>query len=142
MKYKRLGDLLISVGLINEDQLNQALQIQKTCRDRLGKVLIDNGFITEAQLIEALRMQLGIDFIDLTSIVIPASMVEQLPKNIAKKHGVVPVKMEKDRLYLAMKDPLNFMAIEEVRAATRKRIIPMIASENAVDRAINTLYGN
>lgn len=142
MKYKRLGDLLISVGLINEDQLNQALQIQKTCRDRLGKVLIDNGFITEAQLIEALRMQLGIDFIDLTSVVIPASMVEQLPKNIAKKHGVVPVKLEKDRLYLAMKDPLNFMAIEEVRAATRKRIIPMIASENAVDRAINTLYGN
>ena len=142
MKYKRLGDLLQSVGLITEEQLNEALDLQKGTRDRLGAVLIKNGFITEAQLIEALRMQLGIDFIDLSSTNIPAEMVEQLPKNIAKKNGVVPVRLDKDRLYLAMKDPLNFMAIEEVRAATRKKVIPMIASENAVDRAISALYGN
>lgn len=142
MKYKRLGDLLISVGLITEEQLNEALALQKNSKDRLGSVLIKNGFITEGQLIEALRMQLGIDFIDLTSTNIAPSMVEQLPKSIAKKHGVVPVKLDKDRLYLAMKDPLNFMAIEEVRSATRKRIVPMIASENAVEHAISTLYGN
>lgn len=142
MKYKRLGDLLISVGLITEEQLNEALALQKNSKDRLGSVLIKNGFITEGQLIEALRMQLGIDFIDLTSTNIDPSMVEQLPKSIAKKHGVVPVKLDKDRLYLAMKDPLNFMAIEEVRSATRKRIVPMIASENAVEHAISTLYGN
>lgn len=142
MKYKRLGDLLQSVGLINDEQLNQALELQKGSRERLGKVLIQNGFITEAQLIEALRMQLGIDFVDLTKMNIPPEMVEQLPKSIARKYGVVPVNVDKDRLYLAMKDPLNFMAVEEVRKATRKRIIPLIATENGVDHAINTLYGN
>lgn len=142
MKYKRLGDLLLSVDLITEEQLNDALALQKKSKDRLGTVLIDNGFITEGQLIEALRMQLGIDFIDLTKTVIPAEMVEQLPKNIAKKHGVVPVKAVKDTLFLAMKDPLNFMAVEEVRAATKKKVVPLIASEHAVEHAISALYGN
>ena len=142
MKHKRLGDVLTSVGLISDEQLGEALALQKQSKDRLGKVLIDNGFITEAQLIEALRMQLGIDFIDLTKVTISPEMVEQIPKNIAKKHGVVPVKVVKDTLYLAMKDPLNFMAVEEVRATSRKKIIPMIASENAVEHATSALYGN
>ncbi|MDD3615025.1 MAG: GspE/PulE family protein [Lachnospiraceae bacterium] len=142
MKYKRLGDMLLSVGLLTDEQLNQALAIQKESKDRLGQVLIKNGFITESQLIEALRLQLGIDFIDLSSYSINPEMVEELPKNIARKYGVVPVRVDKDKLYLAMKDPLNFMAIEEVRKATRKRVIPLISSEHGVDLAISTLYGN
>lgn len=142
MKYKRLGDLLLSVGLITEEQLNQALGMQKKTKERLGTTLIQGGFITEGQLIDALRMQLGIEFVDLTKTVIQPEMVDQIPKNMAKKYGVIPVKLEKDHLYLAMSDPLNFMAIEEVRAATRKKIIPMIASENGVEHAIANLYGN
>ena len=142
MKYKRLGDLLLAAGMITESDLEEALKIQKERKDRLGKVLIDEGYITETDLIDALCMQLGIDFIDLTKMVIEPEMVEQLPKTIAKKYGVVPVKVVKDTLYLAMKDPLNFMAIEEVRAATKKKVVPMISTENAVDRAISALYGN
>ena len=142
MKHIRLGDLLIQVGLITEEQLQEALALQKTSRDRLGKVLIDNGFITEAQLIEALRMQLGIDFIDLSKVTISPEMAWLIPKNIARKHGIVPVRVVKDTLYLAMKDPLNCVAIEEARTAARKKIIPMIASEVAVEHAISALYGN
>lgn len=142
MKHIRLGDLLIQVGLITEEQLQEALALQKTSRDRLGKVLIDNGFITEAQLIEALRMQLGIDFIDLSKVTISPEMAWLIPKNIARKHGIVPVRVVKDTLYLAMKDPLNFVAIEEARTAARKKIVPMIASEVAVEHAISALYGN
>lgn len=142
MKYKRLGDLLLSVGLITEEQLNQALAMQKETKERLGTTLIQGGFITEGQLIDALRMQLGIEFVDLTKTDIQPEMVEQIPKNMAKKYGVIPVKLERDHLFLAMSDPLNFMAIEEVRTATRKKIIPMIASENGVEHAIANLYGN
>ncbi|MGN0713526.1 MAG: GspE/PulE family protein [Anaerovoracaceae bacterium] len=142
MKHIRLGDLLIQVGLITEEQLQEALALQKTSRDRLGKVLIDNGFITEAQLIEALRMQLGIDFIDLSKVTISPEMAWLIPKNIARKHGIVPVRVVKDTLYLAMKDPLNFVAIEEARTAARKKIVPMIASEVAMEHAISALYGN
>lgn len=142
MVYKRLGDLLLSVGLINEGQLEEALEMQKTTKERLGTLLIHHGFITEKQLIEALQMQLGIEFIDLSKTLIEPRMSTVVSKNIARRHGVVPVRVEKDKLYLAMKDPMNFMAIEEVKTASRKRVIPMIATSNGVDRAISNLYGN
>lgn len=142
MKYKRLGDLLVSVGQITEDQLNEALQLQKKTNDRLGKVLVDNGFITESQLIETLRMQLGIDFIDLTKTTIDPEMSSYIPKSIAKKESIVPVKVIRDTLFIAMADPLNFMAMEDARRASKKRIVPLIASSRAVEHAISTLYGN
>ena len=142
MAYMRLGDLLKSAGLINEAQLQKALEIQKTTRQRLGTVLIDSGIITEQQFIDTMALQLGINFIDLTKTQIPTEMARVLPKNIAKKHSVVPVRVVKDELVLAMADPMNFVALEEVRTATRKRISPRIAQSAAVDRAIATLYGN
>lgn len=142
MKYKRLGDMLRAVDLISDDQLNEALELQKKSKDRLGKVLVDNGYITESQLIETLRMQLGIDFIDLTKTDIDPEMSSFVPKSIAKKEDVVPVKVVKDTLFLAMSDPLNFMAIEQARRTSKKRVIPMIASRRSVEHAINTLYGN
>ena len=142
MAYMRLGDLLKSAGLIDEEQLQKALEIQKTTKQRLGTVLIDSGFITEQQFIDTMAMQLGISYIDLTKTTIPTDMARVLPKNIAKKYSVVPVKVVKDELILAMADPMNFVALEEVRTATRKRISPRIAQSKAVDRAIATLYGN
>ncbi len=142
MAYMRLGDLLTSVGLITQEQLEQALEAQKTSHKRLGAVLVDEGIISEQHLIETLEMQLGIDFIDLSRVHIQPEMAQLLPKSIAKRHSVVPVKLNKDELVLAMADPLNFVAIEDVRTATRKRVTPRIASAAAVDRAIATLYGN
>ena len=71
MAYMRLGDLLISAGVIDQDQLRDALAIQKQTKERLGDVLIGSGIITEQQLIEALQMQLGVDFVDLTAVSIP-----------------------------------------------------------------------
>lgn len=142
MKYKRLGEMLTNAKLITEEQLMEALQLQKGSGKRLGTVLIENGFITEAQLIEMLRIQLGIDFIDLTKTTIDPEVVSVLPKNTAKKHGIIPVRIEKDVLYLAMEDPLNFMAVEAARVATRKKIIPMITTAAGINRAYNILYEN
>ena len=142
MAYMRLGDLLTSVGLITEDQLKAALEAQKTSHKRLGTVLIEEGIISEQHLIETLEMQLGIDFIDLSRVHIPMDLAQVLPKAIAKKHSVVPVRLEKDELVLAMADPLNFVAIEDANTATRRRVSPRIATAAAVDRAIATLYGN
>ena len=142
MKYKRLGEMLVDVGVITEEQLSKALAMQKGSGKRLGTVLVDEHFITETQLIETLRMQLGIDFIDLNKAKIDPSMVNLVPKAIAKKERVVPVKLDRDTLYLAMKDPMNFMAIEAVKNATRKRVVAMIAYSRSIDRALNVLYEN
>lgn len=138
----KIGDLLTSVGLITQEQLQEALEEQKATHKRLGEVLLDSGVITEQQMIEALEMQLGISFIDLSRVQIPTELARLVPKSLAKKHSVVPVKVVQDELILAMADPLNFMAIEDVRSATRKRVTPRIATAVAVDRAIASLYGD
>ncbi len=134
--------MLVDVGVITEEQLSKALAMQKGSGKRLGTVLVDEHFITETQLIETLRMQLGIDFIDLNKAKIDPSMVNLVPKAIAKKERVVPVKLDRDTLYLAMEDPMNFMAIEAVKNATRKRVVAMIAYSRSIDRALNVLYEN
>lgn len=142
MAYKRLGELLLAAGTITQEDLERGLALQKGTKERLGNVLINNGIITEGQLIEALQMQLGIEYIDLTKINIPTELAQVLPKNIAKQYQVVPVRVVKDELYLAMADPMNFYAIEEVRKAVRKKVVPMVANASSVERSIQVLYGN
>ncbi len=142
MAYMRLGDLLMASGVITKEQLDQALDIQKQTRQRLGDVLIQNGIITEQHLIEALQIQLGVEFVDLTAVSIPVELAKYVPRTIARKFCVVPVKLIKDELYLAMSDPLDFVAQEEVKAASKKRVIPMIATRKATEQAISRLYGN
>lgn len=142
MAYMRLGDLLIAAGAITEEQLQTALQTQKQSGQRLGDVLIDSGIITQRQLIDALQMQLGVDYIDLTRVSIPVELAKYVPRAIARKYCVVPVKLVKDELYVAMSDPLDFVAQEELKSASRRQIVPMIATRRAVEQAIATLYGN
>ncbi len=140
--YRRLGELLIAAGTISEEQLNRALEIQKETKDRLGTVLIENNIITEDQLIESLQMQLGIEYVDLTQVKIPIELASSVPKTIAKQYGVVPVQIVRDEIYLAMSDPLNFYAIEEVKKSARKKVVPMVARSSSVEYAIQVLYGN
>lgn len=142
MKSKRLGDILISDGLLTQEQLSQALAQQKQTHERLGTVLIEYGYITERELIDALRNQLGIDFIDLTKTTIDPSMSRYIPKALAQEYEIVPIQVVRDNLFIAMADPLNFMAIERARNTSRKNIVPMIASGAAVRHAISILYEN
>ena len=142
MAYMRLGNLLVSSGVITKEQLDKALELQKSTGQRLGDVLVQNGIITEQHLIEVLQIQLGVEFVDLSAVSIPVELAKYVPRNIAKKFCVVPVKLVKDTLYLAMSDPLDFVAQEEVKMASKKRVIPMMATRRATEQAISRLYGN
>lgn len=142
MAHLRLGDLLISAGLITTEQLEHALRQQKITKNRLGEELIAEGVISEQQFIDTLCMQLGVDYVDLSETTPDPQMAELLPHNIAKKYNVTPVRLHGNTLYLAMSDPLNFMAQEEVKAATRKRVVPMIATADGIIHANASLYGN
>ena len=134
--------MLMSQGYITEEQLAEALVRQKANGKRLGQELIDDGYITEAQLIDTLRVQLGIDYIDLSKTDIEPSMSKYVPKALAKKEVIVPVRVSRDTLFLAMADPLNFVALEEAHDTSKKKIVPMISTRAAIDHAINVLYGN
>ena len=142
MAKMRLGELLVSAGSIKQEDLDRALAIQKESGQRLGEIFIESGIITEEELIETLQIQLGIEYIDLTKVKIPVEMARIVSKNLARQHHVVPVKIQKDELYLAMGDPLNFYAIEDVKKASRKNVVPMISTAQEIEHAIMILYGN
>ena len=142
MKYVKLGDLLVKSGTVTQAQLDRALELQESTGERLGEVLQKHGFITEKQLIDTLMDQLGVEFVDLNACSIPPEMAQILPKSIAKKHMVVPIRANRTDVQLAMADPLNFVAVEEVQAVTRRRVIPVIAASAALERAVQNLYSN
>ena len=142
MAYKRLGELLLAAGVITEEQLERGIELQKGTKERLGTVLLKNGIITEDEVIQALTMQLGIQYIDLTKVSLSAELAQVLPKSIAKQYNVVPVRIVKGELYLAMADPMNFYAIEEARKVSRRRIVTMVARAAAIEHAIQVLYSN
>lgn len=130
--------MLLEAGLITEEQLGEALKYQAQEKERLGTTLVKHNYITEKQLIDTLRIQLGIEYIDLSKVDITPEMSRYIPKNLAKKMNVVPVRVSRDQLFLAMADPLNFMAIEEAKRTSKKRIVPMIRLVNSIiERAVS-----
>ena len=142
MKNKRLGEMLVDANILSQQQIDEAIKLQKDTGKRLGTVLLENDFISETQLIDVLKMQLGIDFIDINKETIDPSMASIVPKSIAEQYHVVPIKVEKDKLILAMEDPLNFRALEAVKQITKYKVVPYIAYANAIKRAILVLYEN
>lgn len=142
MAYKRLGDMLVSVGLITEQQLTAALEEQKKDGRKLGEILASRGYIKPQHLYNTLVRQLGVDFVDLIADPPGGELARVLPRSLAKKYRVIPVSVDSAVLHLAMEDPLNFVAIEAIKAATRRRVVPMIATPEGIDRALNNLYGD
>ena len=142
MKNKRLGEMLVDANVLSQQQIDDAIKLQKDTGQRLGTVLVEHGFISETQLIDVLKMQLGIDFIDINKETIDPSLASVVPKSIAEQYHVVPIKVEKDKLILAMEDPLNFRALQAVKQITKYKVVPYIAYASAVKRAILVLYEN
>ncbi|WP_026526073.1 GspE/PulE family protein [Butyrivibrio sp. VCD2006] len=142
MPKKRIGDLLIERGLITEKELQFALDMQKQTREKLGEVLINNKIVTPEDIAQTLAVQLEVDYIDLGKVSIPQEMAKLVQRNTAKQNHLVPVQKQGDTLYVAMDDPLNYYALDEVRKVANLKIVPLIATNASVERAINTLYGN
>ena len=137
-----LGGLLVSAGTITKDQLKEARTIIENEGKRLPVVLVENNMVTEMELIETLQDQLGVEYVDLTNINIPIEMAQVIPKSMATNYQVVVYKIENDTLYLAMSDPLNYYAVEDVRKVTRKKVVSAVSTTGAIEHAIMILYGN
>lgn len=138
---KRIGDLLVEAGLITEEQLQNALKEQAELKMRLGDVLITRNYITEQQLIEVLEFQLGIPHVQLYRQKIDAKIINIIPQRLAEQHQVLPLRTEGNKLIVAMADPLDYYAIDELRMTTGFRIEPTIASKDELQRAIKRYYG-
>ncbi|MDI3257646.1 MAG: type II secretion system ATPase GspE [Kyrpidia sp.] len=141
MARKRLGDLLIEAGLITPEQLEKALADQKATGLRLGEVLTQSGILTEHQLIEVMEFQLGIPHVDLDRFPVDPAAVELVPEQLARRYKVVPLRRHGNRLTLAMVDPLDYFAIDDIRMTTGLHVDPVIATRDDVERALEQYYG-
>ncbi|MCT4606633.1 MAG: GspE/PulE family protein [Marinisporobacter sp.] len=140
-KRKRLGDLLIEAELITLEQLSEALTIQRSSGKKIGEILTNSGLITEMQIIEVLEFQLGIPHMDLEKHYIDPDIPNLISEDLARRHTLIPVSKKANRLMVAMADPLNIFAIDDVKIATGLDVEPVISTGKGILDAIDEYYG-
>ncbi len=138
----RLGEKLISLGLISPDQLQIALTEQKNTKKLLGAILVEMGFITESALGEVLAESSGTEKFDAKSTMLDAAVVRRVPKDIALRHKVIPVSYKNDALQLAMADVYNVLAIDQVRRHMPRnaKIVPIYCTDSEILELIDQYY--
>lgn len=141
-KKLRLGDLLVQYGIISDEQLQQALKIQRETGAKIGEALIQLGFVTKQSINEVLEYQLGIPYIHIEEYEIDINATKTITEEMAKKHVLIPVKQTETEVYVAMADPLNIFAIDDVQIFSGKDVVPLLAEEVNIIRAIEMHYGS
>lgn len=138
----KIGEILLANGVITQDQLSLALSSQKERKEKkkIGEVLSELGYLTEKQCLDALSSQLNIPFIDLSTSHIDSSAVARIPKQIAVKYKVIAIKLENNELTVAVNDPVNLYAIEDIRLVTNMRIRLVLAVRQGIDYAVDLYY--
>jgi type IV pilus assembly protein PilB len=136
----RLGELLVSEGVISQDQLHEALREHRRSKERLGAVLARRGLVTEERLVELLSREHGLPSVDIRQQVVSAEIVALVPAHLARKHEVLPLSRVDGALTVAMSDPTNVVAMDEIAAATRLTVLPVVAAGAAIRAAIERHY--
>ena len=139
-KVKKLGELLIEFKYITREQLEKALDHQEDSDKRLGDVLLDLGYISESDLVEVLEFQLGVERADLSKYVIDPSLSQYIPENIAQRYNAVPVSKDGDTLKVAMSDPSDLLAIDDMEMTSNLRVKPMIATKSEISQVMSQVY--
>jgi type IV pilus assembly protein PilB len=144
MSKKRLGELLVEAGFISREKLNRALKIQENSGEKLGQVLISLGLISTDILIEFLSKQYGVQGIDLGKELIDENVIGLIPEHIAKKHKVIPVKFKSKgklkKLVVAMVNPSDFGAIDNITFMSGYSIEPVFIREESFAWFMNYCY--
>ena len=141
----RIGDVLVAAGAITEEQLQEGIAKQKETGRKLGNALVDLGFISNDMLITVLTTQLGIDYIELKGAKIEEKVIHMVPENMVTKYQAIPIEIDPDNpniLKVAMADPMDIMAMDDIGLVTNLQVEPMLASEEGIRNAIDKYYGS
>jgi type IV pilus assembly protein PilB len=138
----KLGELLLKAQLVNQQQLTKALEEQKTTGGKLGEILQRLGYVTEDDIIECLSHQFGVPSINLRHFEIDPNVAKIIPVDLARKYNVIPVNKTGATLTLAMTDPTNIFAMDEITFMTGYRVEPVVASEEAIRERIDRNFGS
>ncbi|PUU92675.1 GspE/PulE family protein [Halanaerobium sp.] len=137
---KKIGDLLLEFGYVTEEELRSAIKEQEEMNERLGEVLKKLGYVTEEELIEVLEYQLGIPKVNLSNYLLNAHLSQFVSENLARRHNAVPFEIEEDILKVAMEDPTDLVAIENIEINSGMKVEVAIATHSEIINAINQVY--
>ena len=135
-KPKQLGQILLEQGLLTREQLDRALEEHRNTPKSLGRVLIDLGYIRERDLVRALAEQVGLEFVDLTEYRIDPVLTSLLPEALSRRYRALPIGERDGKLLVAMSDPANVYALDDIRTMTGRDVQPVVATANDVEQAI------
>jgi type IV pilus assembly protein PilB len=137
---KQLGDVLLERGLATPDQVQQASEEQRRVGRSMGRILVDQGVLSEADLVAALAAQIGLEYIDLGEVTIDPTATALVPGAVCRRHMVVPVRFEGNRLVIAMADPANVIALDDLRTLAKVDLKPVVSTRSDVLAAIDRAY--
>ncbi|NTW67335.1 MAG: Flp pilus assembly complex ATPase component TadA, partial [Nitrospirae bacterium] len=137
----RLGAMLVSSGLITDDQLKKALSTQKTEGGRLGSILVKLGFVQEDKLMTFLSKQYGVPYVDLNKFQINPAVIKHIPSDVAQKYRIMPINRSGATITIAMVDPSNIFAIDDIKFMTGYNVEAVVATEGAIVETIKKYYG-
>jgi type IV pilus assembly protein PilB len=137
---KQLGDILLEGGLLSPIQLEAAYEEQERGGRALGRVLIDQGVLTESQLVAALATQIGLRFVDLGEFAVDGSAIGRVPGAVCRRHSAMPIGFEDGKLLVAMADPANVFAVDDIRSLTGMDVKPVVATRADLAAAIDRYY--
>ena len=137
---KKLGEILVSAGVLSEDQLRIALDYQKRETGLIGEILVKLGYVKERDIVQALTAQYGFPYLPLENYELKKQIVKIVPENVARQYGIVPLDIMGDILSVAMSNPSNTKAIEDVEMITKKKVQVFISTITAIKEALNKLY--
>ncbi len=140
----RLGEALVNDGLITEEQLEKALEMQKGSGRKLGETLIDAGLVTDMQIAQVLSKQLGYEHVNLQNIAIPQEILDMVAPAVLKKNKVLPIEIAPDNmniLRVAMADPMDMVAMDDISIITGLQVEPVVSTATDVMLAIDRFYG-
>src|SRR3989338_4311993 len=131
---------MVQEGIITVDQLTVARVSHQNLGEDLGRILIRKGFVTEQQLLVFLGKSLSIPYVSLKKYPVNVELVKKLPAHIARRHHLLPIRSDGPEIVVAMSDPLDLFALEEVRQATQAAVRPVLASSDEIEELIDRYY--
>ncbi|CUH94082.1 hypothetical protein P22_0144 [Propionispora sp. 2/2-37] len=137
----RIGKMLAESGMVTQRQLEHALRVQQSTGESIEKILLKLEYVAEEELIEILTERLGIGRVDFNAVLISSEAAALIPGSMAERYKVIPIHKKDRTVTLAMADPTNFYAIDDVRLVSGYEVVPVIATEREIMQAISRVYG-
>ena len=139
---KQLGELLLERKIINERQLQKAISVQKEKGGLLGSILVLLGYASEEQIAQALTTQFGFPYLPLGNYEVDAGIVKLIPENVASQYNLIGIDKIGNSLTVAMSDPLNIHAIEDIELITNCKVQVFVSTQTDIKESIKRYYGS